>query len=368
LLVITVHLSESDNVVRTGILPISLSDNVDIKHSSGALLIRPLSRSPPAIPRGSHSLVRAEAEREQNPGHRAQTRIDPGHPGSELWPIAASRARPRAARRPWGLPECPDVGRTRRAAIAASRARPRARPPRLAWGLLPASQMGAAPGASRSQRDEHVPVPLAPRVGPRPPRLAWGLHRAAQMWAAPEHVPVPLARRTRPRPPRLAWDSRRAAQMWAAPRASRLLQAEHVPAPLARRVRSSPPRLAWGLRRAAQIGSASGSGGSSLLQRAEHVPGPLAQSVGPCSPRRPYAVASTNRARPRAARAMRWPPPATAGVGSAPGCPDVDRQWHVAIAASRAARPRAARAPAPGGPDVCRTRHVTAGRACFLSC
>ena len=119
-------MSESDNVVRTGILPISLSDNVDIKHSSGALLIRPLSRSPPAIPRGSHSLVRAEAEREQNPGHRAQTRIDPGHPGSELWPIAASRARPRAARRPWGLPGCPDVGRTRRAAIAASRARPRA--------------------------------------------------------------------------------------------------------------------------------------------------------------------------------------------------------------------------------------------------
>jgi hypothetical protein len=133
-------------------------------------------------------------------------------------------------------------------------------------------QIWAAPGASRSQRAEHVP-------------------RAA--FASARHGWRVVCR---------------AAQMWAASRASRSLRAEHVPAPLARRVRSRPPRLAWGLRRAAQIRTASGS---SSLQRAEHVPVPLAQSVGPCSPRRPY-VGSTrrvaiaaSRARPRAARAPR---------------------------------------------------------------
>jgi hypothetical protein len=65
-----------------------------------------------------------------------------------------------------------------------------------------------------------------------------------------------------------------------------------------------------------------------------------------------------------------WPPPATAGVGSAPGGPDVGRTRRAAIAASRA-RPRAAcRAPhspppakaglgfASGGPDVGRTPRV----------
>jgi hypothetical protein len=45
-------------------------------------LIRPLS--PPAIPTDSE--VRAEAEREQIPGHRAHTLIDPDHPSSELRP------------------------------------------------------------------------------------------------------------------------------------------------------------------------------------------------------------------------------------------------------------------------------------------
>jgi len=45
-------------------------------------LIRPLS--PLAIPTDSE--VRAEAEREQIPGHRAHTLIDPDHPSSELRP------------------------------------------------------------------------------------------------------------------------------------------------------------------------------------------------------------------------------------------------------------------------------------------
>ncbi len=61
-------------------LPMTWIDNVDIKQISGALLICLLS--PPAIPRGSDSLVRSEEEREQVPSHRAQTRIDPCHQGT----------------------------------------------------------------------------------------------------------------------------------------------------------------------------------------------------------------------------------------------------------------------------------------------
>ena len=160
MLVITVHLSESDNVVRTGILPISLSDNVDIKQSSGALLIRPLSRSPPAIPRGSHSLVRAEAEREQNPGHRAQTRIlvDPCHPGSELWPIAASRARPHAARAPLLPPATAGVGSAGRPRCGPHQARRYRSEPSTSPCSPATAGVGSAPGVPDGGRTRRLAI------------------------------------------------------------------------------------------------------------------------------------------------------------------------------------------------------------------
>ena len=110
--------------------------------------------------------------------------------------------------------------RIQRVAIVASRARRRAaramRPPaRLSWpaaGYAPSvPRVCAASGASRSQRAEHFPVPLARRD---PPPASYGrrlgsrrtchlcVPRQRVAFAASRPVSVPLVRCVRPRPPR----------------------------------------------------------------------------------------------------------------------------------------------------------------------
>jgi hypothetical protein len=148
-------------------------------------------RSPPAIPRCSHSLVRAEAEREQNPGHRAQTRIlvDPCHPCSELWPIAASRARPHAARAPLLPPATAGVGSAGRPRCGPHQARryrsePSTSPcsPATA-GVGSAGRPRCGPHQARRYRSEPSTSPCSPAtagVGSAPgiPESRWGQHPA----------------------------------------------------------------------------------------------------------------------------------------------------------------------------------------------
>jgi hypothetical protein len=153
-------------------------------------------RSPPAIPRCSHSLVRAEAEREQNPGHRAQTRIlvDPCHPCSELWPIAASRARPHAARAPLLPPATAGVGSAGRPRCGPHQARRYRSEPSTSPCSPATAGVGSAPGIPESRWGQHPararatvtrwPPPATAGVGSAPGGADVGRTRRAAIAAS----------------------------------------------------------------------------------------------------------------------------------------------------------------------------------------
>jgi hypothetical protein len=266
----------------------------------------------------------------------------------------------------------------RRVAIAASRARPRAaratRPParlsRPATGCaLGVPPVYAASSASRAQRAEHVRVPLARCDSPlacrdrrRDVRRARHLcvpHPAHRDCSEPS-TPQCSSRDVSPRPPASAGGGRSAgrATFLCHSCALRSQRAEHIPVQLARR---DPPPACHGrrrdVRRACILCAASGA---SCSQRAKHAPVPLARRDPPlafhgrrrdvrrachlCVPhpaRRDYSDQSTSTCRSR-----RELPPACYGRRR-----DMRQAGHlsvphrrVGIAASRAC-PRAARAP-----------------------
>jgi hypothetical protein len=266
---------------------------------------------------------------------------------------------------------------------------------RQAEGLRRAAQMWAASGATRSQRGEHVLVPLAQRVSPRLLRPAASPHRAAPVCATSSasllqragHAPVLLARRDCPRLPRQAWGPRQAGNsvcriacvaltkrrvrpvplaLHDCPRLPLQADGLHRPdtspcrvgcvaitarraRPHAARARRLPPRprlprLAEGLRRTAKVLAASGA---SRSQQGEHTcHGRRVARAGrhKHSMQRLVRRDRSGRAHPRAARATQSHPSATAGELPSPTSTSMCSVIASGVAiAERRELPRAAR-------------------------
>ena len=192
----------------------------------------------------------------------------------------------------------------------------------------------ATSGVTRSQQAEHVPVPLV--RGDRPAATAGGGMRAERHTCVPHPAghdrrepstrPCRSCDATAPACHGLRRDVRRVARVCAASGNSRSPRAaQHVPVPLARR-NPLPPATAGSedVRCTAHVCATSGA---SRSPRAERVPMQLVQRDPPrlsrpaagCAPggqrvcRILRLAIAASRARPRATRATRPPPPATAG-------------------------------------------------------
>jgi hypothetical protein len=266
------------------------------------------------------------------------------------------------------VPGGPRLCRTRRITIAASRARPsaaratRSPPPATAGGWE------CATGGRREYRIRRRHEPTSPcrrATLPPPPTTAGGELRAC----LPTYVPHP-ARRDRSEPSTSQSlscdatdpachgqrrDARRAAHVCTASFASRLPRAQHVPVQLVRRDRPRLLRPADGNvqrrdGRPTRVPHPAPHDRSTSRCRSCDATAPACHGRRQgCAPggtrvcRIPRVAIVASRARPRAARATRPPPPATAGGEMRAGRPTWVPHRRLAIAANRA-RPSAARA------------------------